>query len=37
VTYSLTVNADAVPDGETLRAWLPFPRAIPVSRKTCGW
>jgi hypothetical protein len=29
VTYSLTVNADAVPDGETLRAWLPFPRAIP--------
>jgi transglutaminase-like putative cysteine protease len=29
VTYSLTVNADAVPAGETLHAWLPFPRAIP--------
>jgi transglutaminase-like putative cysteine protease len=29
VTYSLTVNADAAPAGETLRAWLPFPRALP--------
>jgi transglutaminase-like putative cysteine protease len=29
VTYSLTVNPDAVPTGETLRAWLPFPRALP--------
>ena len=29
VTYSLTVNPDAAPDGETLRAWLPFPRALP--------
>ena len=29
VTYSLTVNPDAVPNGETLRAWLPFPRALP--------
>jgi transglutaminase-like putative cysteine protease len=29
VKYSLTVNPDAVPDGETLRAWLPFPRALP--------
>ena len=29
VTYSLTVNADAVPNRETLRAWLPFPRARP--------
>jgi transglutaminase-like putative cysteine protease len=28
VTYSLTVNPDAVPDGETIRAWLPFPRVI---------
>ena len=28
VTYSLTVNADAAPNGEMLRAWLPFPRAI---------
>ena len=29
VTYSLIVNADAVPNGETVRAWLPFPRALP--------
>jgi transglutaminase-like putative cysteine protease len=29
VTYSLTVNPDAAPAGETLRAWLPFPRALP--------
>jgi transglutaminase-like putative cysteine protease len=29
VTYSLTVSADAAPQGETLRAWLPFPRALP--------
>jgi len=29
VTYSLIVNADAVPSGETVRAWLPFPRALP--------
>ena len=29
VTYSLTVNPDAVPNGETMRAWLPFPRALP--------
>lgn len=28
VTYRLTVDADAVPAGETLRAWLPFPRSI---------
>jgi transglutaminase-like putative cysteine protease len=29
VTYTLTVNPDAVPAGETVRAWLPFPRALP--------
>jgi transglutaminase-like putative cysteine protease len=28
VTQSLTVHADAVPDGETVRAWIPYPRAI---------
>ena len=28
ITQSLTVKPDVVPDGETLRAWLPFPRAI---------
>src|SRR5207342_3910119 len=25
----LTVNADAVPAGETIRAWIPYPREIP--------
>jgi transglutaminase-like putative cysteine protease len=29
ITQSLTVDADAVPAGETVRAWLPYPRAIP--------
>lgn len=29
VTQSLTVNADAVPAGETVRAWVPYPRALP--------
>lgn len=29
VTQSLKVDADAVPAGETVRAWIPFPRAIP--------
>ena len=28
VTQSIDVAADAAPSGETLRAWLPFPRAI---------
>lgn len=26
VTYTLTVKADAVPAGQTVRCWLPFPR-----------
>ena len=26
VRYTLTVKADAVPSGETIRCWLPFPR-----------
>ncbi len=29
VTQSLTVEADAVPAGETVRAWVPYPRAVP--------
>ncbi|MBV8158333.1 MAG: transglutaminase domain-containing protein [Dyella sp.] len=29
VTETVTVDADAVPAGETLRAWLPFPRELP--------
>jgi transglutaminase-like putative cysteine protease len=28
ITQSLTVDADAVPAGETVRAWVPYPRAI---------
>jgi transglutaminase-like putative cysteine protease len=28
ITQGITVEADAVPAGETLRVWLPFPRAI---------
>lgn len=26
IHYTLTINANAVPDGETVKAWLPFPR-----------
>ena len=29
IVYTLTVNADAVPDGYIIRCWLPFPRHIP--------
>jgi transglutaminase-like putative cysteine protease len=29
ITQSITVDADAVPAGETIRAWIPYPRAIP--------
>lgn len=29
VDYTLTVDADAVPAGETVRAWLPFPQTLP--------
>jgi hypothetical protein len=29
IKQSLTVNADAVPAGETVDAWIPFPRHIP--------
>lgn len=28
VTQSITVEADAVPAGETVRAWIPYPRSI---------
>jgi transglutaminase-like putative cysteine protease len=28
ITQSITVDADAVPAGETIRAWIPYPRAI---------
>jgi hypothetical protein len=26
ITYTLTVNPDAVPNGETIRCWLPWPK-----------
>ena len=29
ITQSLTVNPDAVPAGETVRVWIPYPRVIP--------
>jgi transglutaminase-like putative cysteine protease len=29
VTQTLTVEPDAVPAGETVRAWIPYPRALP--------
>jgi len=29
VTYSISVDADVVPAGEKLSAWLPYPREIP--------
>src|SRR3546814_372055 len=29
MTQTLTVDADAVPEGETVRAWIPYPQALP--------
>ena len=29
VTQTVTVDADAVPAGKTIHAWIPYPRAIP--------
>lgn len=29
ITQSLTVDADAVPAGRTVRAWIPYPRPLP--------
>lgn len=34
ITQSLAVHADAVPSGETVRAWIPFPRAIPGQQES---
>ena len=37
-TQSLTVKADAVPAGETVRAWIPYHARSPASRSRCsGW
>lgn len=37
VTQTLTVNADAVPDGKIVRAWLPYPRAIAGQQDNIRW
>ena len=29
ITQSLTVDADSVPAGQTVRAWIPYPRPLP--------
>jgi len=29
MTQKLTVDADAVPDGKAVRAWIPYPQALP--------
>jgi transglutaminase-like putative cysteine protease len=29
MTQTLTVDADAVPAGETVRAWIPYPQSVP--------
>ena len=34
---SLTVKADAVPAGETVRAWIPYPREIPGQQEQVQW
>ena len=36
-TQSLTVKADAVPAGETVRAWIPYPREIPGQQEHVQW
>ena len=33
VTQTLTVEPDAVPAGETVRAWIPYPRALPAQQE----
>lgn len=37
VTQSITVEPDAVPAGETVRAWLPYPRALPGQQEDIGF
>lgn len=36
-TQSLTVKADAVPAGETIRVWIPYPRGIPGQQEQVQW
>jgi transglutaminase-like putative cysteine protease len=37
VTQSITVKPDAVPAGELLQAWVPYPRAIPGQQEDISW
>jgi len=37
VTQSIKVDADAVPAGETVRAWIPYPRAIAGQQEDIRW
>ena len=37
VTQSITVKPDAVPAGELLQAWIPYPRAIPGQQEDITW
>ncbi|MGH8079359.1 MAG: transglutaminase domain-containing protein [Lysobacter sp.] len=37
ITQSLSVNADAVPAGKTVRAWLPYPRELPHQQEDIRW
>ncbi len=36
-TQSLTVKADAVPAGEAIRVWIPYPRGIPGQQEQVQW
>ncbi|MCU1205479.1 transglutaminase domain-containing protein [Stenotrophomonas maltophilia] len=36
-TQSLTVKADVVPAGKTIRAWIPYPRKIPGQQEQVQW
>ena len=33
IKYTITVKADEVPDGETIRVWMPYPRTNVVAHK----
>ena len=33
IKYTITVKADEVPDGETIRVWMPYPRTDVVAHK----
>lgn len=37
ITQTLAVDADAVPAGETVRAWIPYPRAIPGQQEDIAY